>query len=101
MRFIVTFLPPILLPLLVALLFKRLNLQRWLTFVFTMLVLALYPLLITRFDSLFYPPDTGYPRCGMPIVGFTLGFWIICIPAALIIQLITNAIVWRWGNYLK
>lgn len=102
MRFLITFLPAVLVPVLAAVVFKRLNWWQWLTFVLTLLILFAYPLVVTAYDPYFNPPDDGrHVRCGTPMVGFIFGFWFMCIPAAMVVQLITNAIVWQWRKKAK
>jgi hypothetical protein len=98
--FVIGFIGVVIVPLLSALWIKRLGKKRWLTFVITTVANLLLPLALVT-SSIWASSTQKQFDSPMILVTLLLMYWGCFIPAALIVQLITNAIVWRWGNYLK
>lgn len=86
--------PYFFIPLLVALVFKKRNRAKYLTFLVTALLLIPYPWLVLSLENFLNPPPPG-PRCGMSDLGLILGAFIFLLPLALLLQFIFNRI---WGS---
>lgn len=92
MRAIFIFTPYILIPFIVALLFRRFNhLSKSLTYVLTAFIIFFYPFGFFWVDDYFNPPS-GF-RCGNPRFFFFLANTIIHLPITLLIQYIFNRIL--------
>jgi hypothetical protein len=90
MRIIVTFAPYILIPLILAFLFKRTKGGIvYLTYIITAVLLFFYPVAYFMLDDYFNPPPPG-PRCGNPQMGFFFANIIFFIPITLGVQLLFN-----------
>lgn len=92
MRPFLLFAPYVLIPLILTLIWKRLNFKRtdWI-YTFIVLLIFFYPIVVFWIDDLINPPPPG-PRCGMPEMGFFIGSLIILLPISLILQFVFNKI---------
>ena len=92
MRPFLIFAPYVLIPLMLTLIWKRLNFKRtdW-TYPFTVLLIFFYPYVVFRIDDLINPPLPG-PRCLMPEMGFFIRNLFILLPVSLALQFVFNKI---------
>jgi len=80
------FLPYVIIPLLVALLFKRYKFP-WIeqTYVLTALIIFFYPLGVFWIEDYLNPPPPD-PRCLNPQMGFVMGNLFLLLPISIWIQ---------------
>jgi hypothetical protein len=88
---IIIFFPYLLLPLLLAVLYKKKNLiKNWATYIITGISIALYPLVLLWIDSI---GKVKNPRCLLPEFSLVVGNLILMVPICLIIQFIFNRVI--------
>ena len=92
MRPFLIFIPYILIPFILTLIFKKTESKKigW-SYVVTGLLIVLYPFVIFWIDDLLNPP-VDIPRCGNPQMGFLFGSLVVLFPISMILQLIFNKI---------
>ena len=90
MRSFLIFVPYILVPLILVLIFKKFKLKNreW-TYIISGIIILIYPFVLFWFDDLLNPPHQG-PRCGNPQMGFLLSNLVLFFPISLLLQLIFN-----------
>jgi len=93
MRPFLLFAPYVLIPLILTLIWKKLNFKitDWI-YLFTFILVFFYPFFVFWTDDLINPPPPG-PRSGTPEIAFFLGSLIILMPASLILQFVFNKIL--------
>ena len=87
------FLPYILVPLLIALLFKLLKVSTtftWLTFLLTVIIIFFYPNILFRIDNYLHPQIKDTPKCLMPELGLVVGNLFILLPLSIGLQTLFN-----------
>jgi len=93
MRSLIIFTPYVLVPLILALIWRRFNFKdRWLTYLITEILIFFYPFFLFWIDDLINPPLPG-PGCGTIQGGYLIGNTIFMVPLSLGIQFVFNYLI--------
>lgn len=84
--------PYLLIPLLSALLIKKVDQSKGATYLITVLLLLLLPYLVVQMDNYNYPPAPG-PRCDTGQQFFLIVGYLIMLPLGMLIQFVINLFV--------
>jgi hypothetical protein len=85
----IIFLPYLLVPLILSLLFLKVSTRLFFTYIISLLIFIVYPYFIVGINNYFSPPQEE-AQCGMPQAALIFGSYFLFLPASLILQLIFN-----------
>ena len=92
MRAPLLFIPYLGIPLLVSLIFKKKDFSmKKMTYVFTGLIVFIYPFIVLKLDEYLSPPPPE-PRCGLPEAAVVFCSTLFLLPISLILQHVFNKI---------